>query len=102
MENTPFDVQPNAGKNMFYGPDLVNVDAATIKNTALTEKISLQFRLEAYNLFNHAQFGQPDNLIQDIGTPANPGTFGQSLSTLTRPDGTTSARQLQFALKLMF
>lgn len=102
MENTPFDVQPNTGKNMFYGPNLVNVDTAVLKNTAITEKISLQFRLEAYNLFNHAQFSQPDNLIQDIGTVANPGTFGQSLSTLTRPDGTTSARQLQVALKLIF
>ena len=102
IENTPFDVQPNAAKNRFYGPDLVNVDTAALKNTAITEKISLQFRLEVYNLFNHAQFGQPDNLIQDIGTPANPGTFGRSLSTITRPDGTTSARQLQFALKLLF
>jgi hypothetical protein len=102
MANTPFDVQPNTGKNMFYGPDLVNVDAATIKNTALTEKITLQFRMEVYNLFNHPQFGQPDNLIQDIGTAASPGTFGQSLSTITRPDGTTSARQIQFALKLIF
>jgi hypothetical protein len=96
LKNTPFDVQPNSGKNMFYGPDLVNVDAVALKNTSITEKISLQFRLEAYNLFNHAQFSQPDNLIQDTGT------FGQSLSTLTRPDGTTSARQLQVGLKLIF
>jgi hypothetical protein len=96
LENTPFDVQPNTGKNKFYGPDFVNVDAVALKNTSLTEKISLQFRLEAYNLFNHAQFSQPDNLISDTGT------FGQSLSTITRPDGTTSARQLQVALKLIF
>jgi len=102
ITNTPFDVQPNSGKNMFYGPNLVNVDAAVLKNTKLAEKITLQFRLETYNLFNHAQFNQPDNLVQDIGTPASPGTFGQSTSTLTRPDGTTSARQLQFALKLIF
>jgi hypothetical protein len=102
MENTPFDVQPNSVKNMFYGPNYVNVDMATLKNTSLTDKFTLQFRLEVYNLFNHAQFSQPDNLIMDIGTVANPGTFGESLSTLTRPDGTTSARQLQFALKLIF
>jgi hypothetical protein len=93
---TPFDVQPNTGKNTFYGPDLVNIDAAALKNTKLTEKFTLQFRLEAYNLFNHAQFSQPDNMIADTGT------FGQSLSTITRPDGTTSARQLQVALKLIF
>ena len=102
ITNTPFDVQPNSGKNMFYGPNFVNVDAAALKNTKLTEKLTLQFRLEAYNLFNHAQFSQPDNLVQDIGTPGSPGTFGQSTSTITRPDGTTSARQLQVALKLIF
>ncbi len=95
IELTPFDIQPNIGKNQFFGPDFVNVDTAVLKNTALTEKLKLQFRLEAFNLFNHAQFSQPDNVIGD-------GTFGQSLATLTRPDGTTSARQLQVALKLMF
>jgi len=102
ITNTPFDVQPNSGKNFFYGPNYVNVDAAFLKNTKLTEKLTLQFRLETYNLFNHTQFSQPDNLVQDIGTPGSPGTFGQSTSTVTRPDGTTSARQLQFALKLIF
>jgi hypothetical protein len=102
ITNTPFDVQPNTGKNMFYGPDYVNVDAAFLKNTKVTEKLTLQFRLEAYNLFNHALFSQPDNSIADKGTAGSPGTFGQSLSTVTRPDGTTSARQLQFALKLLF
>jgi hypothetical protein len=96
LENTPMDVLPNTGKNMFYGPNLVNVDAAVLKNTKLAEKLTLQFRLEAYNLLNHAQFAQPDNFIEDTGT------FGESLRTITRPDGTTSARQLQVALKLIF
>jgi Carboxypeptidase regulatory-like domain/TonB dependent receptor/TonB-dependent Receptor Plug Domain len=95
--NTPFDVQPNTGKNAFYGPGLVNIDAAVLKNIALPEKLKLQFRLEAYNLFNHTQFAQPNNFYVpgDI-------TFGESLATITRPDGTTSARQLQVALKLIF
>jgi hypothetical protein len=66
-----------------------------LKNTSITERVKLQFRLETYNLFNHPQFGQFDNFLSDS-------TFGQSLSTITRPDGTTSARQLQFALKLLF
>jgi Carboxypeptidase regulatory-like domain/TonB dependent receptor len=94
---TPFDVQPNTGKNAFYGPGLVNVDMATLKDTALTEKLKLQFRFEVYNLFNHAQFNQPNNIFDPQDA-----TFGESLSTITRPDGTTSARQIQFALKLIF
>jgi hypothetical protein len=94
---TPFDVLPNTGKNSFYGPGLVNIDMATVKDTALTEKLKLEFRLEAYNLFNHTQFAQPNNFY----VPGD-NTFGESLSTITRADGTTSARQLQFALKLIF
>ncbi len=94
---TPFDVQPNTGKNEFYGPGMYNIDLATLKDTALTEKLKLQFRLEVFNLFNHAQFSQPNNIYF-------PGeaTFGQSLSTITQPDETTSARQMQVALKLIF
>jgi len=96
LETTPFDVQPNTGKNAFYGPGLVNIDMAALKDTRLTEKLKLQFRLEVFNLFNHAQFSQPNNIFYGETS------FGQSSSTLTRPDGTTSARQLQAALKLIF
>jgi len=97
LETTPFDAQPNAGKNRFYGPGFWNADIATLKNTALTEKLKLQFRFEVYNLFNHPQFGQPYNFFA-----ANESNFGQSSSTLIRGDGTTTARQIQFALKLIF
>jgi Carboxypeptidase regulatory-like domain/TonB dependent receptor/TonB-dependent Receptor Plug Domain len=94
---TPFDTQPNTGKNFFYGPGFYNIDMAAIKDTSLTERWKLQFRAEFYNLFNHAQFNQPYNFF----IPGDV-TFGESLSTVTRPDGTTSARQIQFALKLLF
>ncbi len=98
----PYDVQPNTGKNAWYGPNYVNVDTAALKNTSLTERLKLQLRVEVFNLFNHTQFSQPDNLLQDSGTPDQRGSFGQSLTTITRPDGTTSARQIQVALKLLF
>ena len=97
LDTTLFDVQPNAGKNHFYGPSYWNADIATLKNTSLTERLKLQFRFEVYNLFNHTQFGQPYNFFW-----AGNSSFGQSSSTLTRADGTTSARQMQFALKLIF
>ena len=48
-------------------------------------------------MFNHTQFGQPNNTFNPSDT-----TFGESLSTRIRSDGTTSARQMQFALKLIF
>ncbi|HTP68831.1 MAG TPA: TonB-dependent receptor [Dongiaceae bacterium] len=97
LETTPLDVQPNAGKNRFYGPSYWNTDIAMLKNTALTEKLKLQFRFEVYNLFNHPEFGQPYNFFWEGNN-----IFGQSTSTLTRSDGTTSARQIQFGLKLIF
>jgi hypothetical protein len=101
---TAFDLQPfgrpgNLGRNVFTGPLYYNTDLNLAKNTSLTERISLQFRAECYNVFNRVQFGQPG----DSGdTLASAGTFGQALSTLTQPDGTTSARQIQLALKLIF
>ena len=70
-----------------------------IKNTRITETVNLQFRAECYNVFNRIQFDVPGTSSDTI---ASPGTFGQSLSTIVQPDGTTSARQIQLALKLIF
>ena len=91
-----FDTASNLGRNHFYGPDFIDFDTVAQKTTTVNERMKLVFRTEAYNLFNHANFGQPGNAI------ANTGTFGQSLSQIGRADGTSGARQLQFALKLLF
>jgi len=96
FELTPYNQQPNLGKNFFYGPDEINFDASVLKDTSITERAKIQLRFEFYNVFNHAQFGQPGNAF------ASPGTFGLSTSTLTRADGTTSARQIQVAAKFIF
>lgn len=96
FELTPFGQQPNLGKNAFYGPDTINFDAAVLKDNSITEHAKLQLRFEFFNLFNHAQFAQPGNAF------AAPGTFGLSTATISRPDGTTSARQIQVAAKIIF
>ncbi len=92
----PFGIAGNVGRNHFTGPGFNNWDMALAKNTTLTERTNLEFRFEVYNVFNRTQFGQPDNLLQDDNT------FGFSSSTLGQNDGTTSARQVQFGLKLNF
>lgn len=91
-----FGFAGNVGKNRFFGPGYNNWDAVLSKDTTITERVKLQFRFEVYNLFNRVQFSQPDNLLQDGAQ------FGFSSTTLGRPDGTTSSRQLQFGLKLFF
>ncbi len=101
---TAFAVQPfgrpgTLGRNTFTGPTYFNTDVTLLKNTKLTERISLQFRAEVYNIFNRIQFDQPGT---SGDTLSSPGTFGLSESTLTQPDGTTSARQIQLALKVIF
>jgi hypothetical protein len=84
------------GRNRFYGPGVNNWDMLLQRTVSLTERVNLQFRAESYNVFNRVQFAPPGNLT------FNPGTFGQSTSEVKRPDLTTSARQIQFGMKLSF
>ena len=83
----------NAKRRYFYGPGMNNYDMALLKNVALTESKSLQFRLEAFNVFNHAQFFGPqavDGNIGDLGT-----TFGQVVSA-------DPPRLVQLGFKFLF
>ena len=79
----------NAGRNILYGPGRHNWDAGVEKNFPLREATRLQFRAEMFNLFNHAQFGQPN---ADIGAGAN---FGRVASA-------RSPRLVQLGLKLIW
>jgi hypothetical protein len=95
----PFGRAGTLARNVFTGPSYYNTDVTLLKDTRVTERVNLQFRAEVYNVFNRIQFDLPGTSSDTLATP---GTFGQSLSTITQPDGTTSARQIQLALKLMF
>ena len=50
----------NANRAFFHGPGLNNWDFALHKNTAIRESMALQFRAEFFNVFNHAQFNNPN------------------------------------------
>ncbi len=78
----------NAGRNILRGPGYQNVNASLVKNTSLTERLNLQFRAEAFNLFNHPNLNLPDNFL---GSP----TFGRITSA-------RDPRHLQFGVKLLF
>jgi len=86
----------DSGRNQFYGPHYTNADISLIKNMSITERFKLQIRSEFFNLFNTPQFSQPSAF------PGDTNGFGLSTSVITRSDGTTSARQIQLALKLNF
>jgi hypothetical protein len=87
----------NVGKNAFIGPDLREVDISLFKTTSIREKINVQFRVEAFNVFNRVNFANPTTGSQAIfsGTSISP-SAGFLTSTAT------NSRQIQFGLKLMF
>ncbi len=88
-----------SGRNHFYGPGFVNFDASFSKTTKITEQFNIELRVEVYNIFNHPHFNNPqEGAGNDITSPV----FGLISSTALRPDSTTSARQMQAAIKLNF
>jgi hypothetical protein len=98
------------------------VDFALMKQTKLTERFSLQFGVQAFNIFNHTQLGDPNasNLVLDyVPNPNGPGWITQPGSNFGIIDGTVNfnnnndnaaspntgtglPRQLQFMLRLKF
>lgn len=96
LSNPAFGAGGNLMRNKFFGPGINNWDVVLQKNTRVSERARVEFRIEAYNLFNRVQFNQPGNLTSD------PGTFGQSTGEVTRPDGTSGARQVQLGLRFQF
>jgi hypothetical protein len=85
----------NLGRNVVIGPEFSNTDFSITKITSLTERVTLQFRAEFFDLLNHPNFGQPGNVV---GTPS----FGRISSTRFATGESGSSRQVQFALKLVF
>ena len=93
----------NIGRNQFYGPGLVDFNLAFAKKAKITERVGLEFRVEGFNIFNHPHFTNPGADASSLGNLIAAGPLlGVITSTVGQPDGTTSARQLQVALKLSF
>lgn len=77
-------------RNSLYGPGYVTVDASLFRRVELTEKLTAEFRFEAFNLFNTPQYATPVVFRSD-------GNFGRILNTI----GNTE-RQLQLGFRLIF
>jgi hypothetical protein len=87
----------NLGRNVVIGPGFSNTDFSLLKTTRITESVKVQFRGEIFDIFNHANFGQPGRVAQ-IGST----TFGVISNTRFPTGDSGSSRQIQFALKLIF
>ncbi|MGB7586443.1 MAG: carboxypeptidase regulatory-like domain-containing protein [Terriglobales bacterium] len=77
----PADRTYGLHRNTLRGPGLVNLDLALAKTTAITERVSLELRLEFFNALNHPEFAQPTFL--DNATNINSLDFGQITTTGT-------------------
>jgi hypothetical protein len=90
----------NVGRDTYIGPGLATWDFSVLKDTAIRERLRLQFRAEIFNLLDRANFNTPNLIVFTPPTAANPtgqsGTAGAITST------STTSRQIQFGLKLLW
>jgi hypothetical protein len=82
------------GRGTFRGPNLADVDLSLLKNTSLSERVSLQFRAEFFNAFNHVNLGSPNTTVFS-GTSVSPSAG--LISTLA-----TDSRRIQLGLKVIY
>jgi hypothetical protein len=91
----------NAGRNVAIGPGLLSLDTSLFKNNPIrriSENFNLQFRAELFNVINHANFSPPTSTSLQV--------FAQTLAPLTSAGiltaTSTTSRQIQFALKMIW
>jgi outer membrane receptor protein involved in Fe transport len=108
VDTTFFQLQPagfygNSPRNALRGPNLKTFDMTLTKRTAINERFRTEFRFEAFNLFNRANFAPPNAVNRVIytnvdasGNPILNPTFGQLTNTAA------FERQLQFGFKLLW
>jgi hypothetical protein len=86
-------------RNEFYGPGYDKVDVSLFKVIPVTERLKADFRVQAYNLFNHPQFqGAKDTNISNYLVGGKPAGFGQVSQSLRQ----ASERELEMAVHLNF
>lgn len=86
----------NVGRNVLQGPSLVETDISLTKTFPFSERLNLQFRSEFFNIFNHTNFNVPNPVVFASATGGPSPTAGVITAT------TTTSRQIQFGLKLMW
>jgi len=89
----------NLGRDVLYGPGIGAVDFSVFKKTPITDRISTEFRVEIFNLFNRTNYANPSGTFSS-------GSFGQIASTLNNGSapglGFAEPRNTQLALKIIW
>ncbi|MSO19835.1 MAG: TonB-dependent receptor [Acidobacteria bacterium] len=102
FDASSFELQPrgflgNAGVGTISGPGFANLDFGLVKLISFSERRSIEFRTEFFNLLNHPNYLTPRGVIQTSATAPFPSP------TAARIDDTVNtARQIQLALKIAF
>jgi hypothetical protein len=100
---TPSGEFGTAPRDLLRGPGTWQIDLGASKTILLSERASLEFRSEFFNIFNHPQLGPP----QSTFNPSNTTGFGSIITTVNTttpisPVGSGTPREIQFALRIAF
>jgi hypothetical protein len=93
------------GRNVVEGPGFQDVDFSLVKNTRINERVHLEIRVDVFDLFNHADFTNPNLTDPLLGSfvPATNQNFSLITGGTRAPTGDAgSSRQFQLAMKLHF
>ena len=87
----------NAGRNLVRGPDFWQADAAASRDFRISERFVAVLRIEGFNIFNRAQYGNPNGNFSSA-------SFGRITTTVngTSPTGSGTPRSFQVAFRLKF
>ena len=97
-----FNLRGNSGRNVVTGPGITSHDFSVFKNNyfkSISERFNVQFRAEIFNILNHPNFAPP---VTPDSTDIfdNTGILSSIAGLLSRT--TTTAREIQFAIKVVF
>jgi len=97
----PFGTLGNFAREGLVGPGLVNVDIGILKSTKIRENMTLQFRAEFFNIFNHTNLSLPLSALFS-GTPSLTATLGRVSNAGQILTSAVPSREIQLGLKLIF
>lgn len=96
----------NTGRNILRGPKFAQVDFSVFKNTKLSERTSLQLKMDVFNLFDFANYADPSGGLTCTGSVGACSTFGRSVSTVGNQLGGLlgfgGPRQIQLSARFNF